>query len=735
MVESALKQKLANIPKLTDKDNKRLYELCDVLSEVEALKEDKKYALLLAYFDSSAGILPVLNKLPHSIQEKWTNHAVNYIKRNDVSFPPFSVFVEFMRDISRVKNDPSFQYGGIQSSTEKPFVSKTKNFHVTAKKTISQQEVHEEPDKECPLHRTKQPLNDCRVFRNKSLEERRKFVKENGICFKCCESTKHAKRNCRKDIKCTECNSDTHPSALHGTLQQVRSLGVPRADGGEGEKRGDIVDTKCTQICKNVSSVSRSCSKTVLVNVYCEGFPNNAVKLYAIIDDQSNRSLAKSKLFDDLQVKSRLVDYILTSCAGSVPTKGRRATGLVVQSLDGSTNLKLPTLIECNNIPNVRSEIPTPDVARSYPHLQDIAKYIPNLDDGSDTLLLIGRDLMEAHHVLDQRLGPRTTPYAQRLRLGWVIVGESCLNGTHRPEVVNVNKVHILGNGRPSLFEPCVNVLNLKESGLDTCAHSASFNTTKYSNCNNSDIFVKTATDEKIAFSIEDSEFLELMDSEFRKDCDGSWTAPLPFRKNRPKLPNNRSQAMKRARILTDSLRKNTQKRQHFTEFMEKIFMEGHAEPLPLINSDKECWYLPLFGVYHPQKPDQIRGVFDSSAKFNNISLNDVLMSGPDLTNRLIGILLGFRQEPVALMADIQRMFYCFKVEGEHRNYLRFLWHKDNNIDNEIVDFRMCVHVFGNSPSPAVATYGLRRTAMLAEKQYGADMREFVNKKFMLMMP
>lgn len=81
MVEFALKQKLSNLPRLTNKDNKRLYELCDILSEVEAVKEDEKYAALLSYFDSSAGILPVLKKLPHSIQEKWKNHAVT-IRRN-----------------------------------------------------------------------------------------------------------------------------------------------------------------------------------------------------------------------------------------------------------------------------------------------------------------------------------------------------------------------------------------------------------------------------------------------------------------------------------------------------------------------------------------------------------------------------------------------------------------------------------------------------------------------------
>ena len=49
MVENTLKTKLANFPKLTNKDTKKLYELTDILSEIETVRCDKKYAALLAY--------------------------------------------------------------------------------------------------------------------------------------------------------------------------------------------------------------------------------------------------------------------------------------------------------------------------------------------------------------------------------------------------------------------------------------------------------------------------------------------------------------------------------------------------------------------------------------------------------------------------------------------------------------------------------------------------------------
>ena len=67
MVEFSLKQKIANIPKLTNKDNSKLYEQTYILSEIE---DNADYSSLLAYFDTSSGVLPIVNKLPHAIQEK-----------------------------------------------------------------------------------------------------------------------------------------------------------------------------------------------------------------------------------------------------------------------------------------------------------------------------------------------------------------------------------------------------------------------------------------------------------------------------------------------------------------------------------------------------------------------------------------------------------------------------------------------------------------------------------------
>lgn len=77
-------------------------------------------------------------------------------------------------------------------------------------------------------------------------------------------------------------------------------------------------------------------------------------------------------------------------------------------------------------------------------------------------------------------------------------------------------------------------------------------------------------------------------------------------------------------------------------------------------------------------------------------------------------------------------MFYAFVGREDHRDYLCFLWYKDNNLNNNITEYRMKVHIFGNSPSPSVAIYGLRRTAQERQDEYGTDSKVFVMRNFYL---
>ena len=111
--------------------------------------------------------------------------------------------------------------------------------------------------------------------------------------------------------------------------------------------------------------------------------------------------------------------------------------------------------------------------------------------------------------------------------------------------------------------------------------------------------------------------------------------------------------------------------------------------------------------------------VFDCSFRCQGISLNDVLLQGPDLTNFLVGVLTRFRENPVSFMADIEAMFFQVKVPICQQDFLRFLWWPNGNLNLELQEYKMTVHLFGAVSSPSVANFALRRCADKAEENYG----------------
>ncbi len=220
------------------------------------------------------------------------------------------------------------------------------------------------------------------------------------------------------------------------------------------------------------------------------------------------------------------------------------------------------------------------------------------------------------------------------------------MGNSHKPTVLSY-KTHVLDNGRTSYFSPCQSCINVKGSFILTaegqgirhiykCACTSKEN---YLGCS---VFQRTRDDNKPALSVEDCLFMEIMDNKFFSDSDNSWVGPLPFRYPRPSLPNNREHAVTRLYSLCHTLLKRPEMKQQFTELMQRLFENHHAEYAPLLSGGQERWYLPFFGVYHPKKNYQNRVVFDSRALFEGLPLNSILLTGPELNNSVLGVLIRF---------------------------------------------------------------------------------------------
>lgn len=139
---------------------------------------------------------------------------------------------------------------------------------------------------------------------------------------------------------------------------------------------------------------------------------------------------------------------------------------------------------------------------------------------------------------------------------------------------------------------------------------------------------------------------------------------------------------------------------------------KGYAEMVPQEETDQvegRTWCVSHHAVYHPKKKP-LRVVFDCGAAYQGVSLNTELLQGPDLTNSLVGILLRFHQESIAVMADIISMYYQVRVPRLDVNFLRFLWWPEGDIEQNPKDHCMLVHLFGAVSSPSCASFALRET-------------------------
>ena len=246
------------------------------------------------------------------------------------------------------------------------------------------------------------------------------------------------------------------------------------------------------------------------------------------------------------------------------------------------------------------------------------------------------------------------------------------------------------------------------------------------------DIFRKTRGDNEPGLSCEDRKFLEIMDRGIHKNSKGNWEMPLPFRNERQTMPNNRVQAMQRLQGLLKTFARKPEMKADYLEFMGKIIDKGHASAIPSEEAPPppgRSWYLRHFATYYNTK-HTIRIVFDTSCEFEGVSLNKVFLPGPDLMSNLTGVLMRFRKENIAVMCDIEQMMHSFYVDPPRRDFLRFLWFEGDDPSKLIIEYRMNVHLFGNGPSPAVATYGLRRTAVDSEEEYGMEAEKFICRNF-----
>lgn len=215
--------------------------------------------------------------------------------------------------------------------------------------------------------------------------------------------------------------------------------------------------------------------------------------------------------------------------------------------------------------------------------------------------------------------------------------------------------------------------------------------------------------------SIEDERALERLreTTRFRHDL-GHYETGLLWRQKKVKLPNNVVLAEKRLAQLEKNLDRNEEKAKAYYTTMDSYIYKGYAKKLSNVEvafEPENTWFLPHHAVTNPNKPGKTRLVFDEAASYKGTSLNDQLVTGPDLLNSLVGVIMRFRLHAIAITADIETMFFQVRVIEQDQPSLRFLWRGSERKHTPDV-YQMPSMIFGAKSSPCNASYCLRQTAL-----------------------
>ncbi|KAL7880976.1 hypothetical protein SRHO_G00032300 [Serrasalmus rhombeus] len=378
--------------------------------------------------------------------------------------------------------------------------------------------------------------------------------------------------------------------------------------------------------------------------------------------------------------------------------------GLEISSLDGNQFIPLSEVFSevfsQKTIPVTKDNIPQQEDVNRWPHLKDVK--LSSIQTGIG--LLIGANVPKAMEPLQVVNSVDDGPYAVRTVLGWTVNGP-LRGGCNAKEgeklsTVTVNRISVAK--LEELWQ-----LQFKQD------------------------FPDAGQNENIEMSKEDYQFMAKV-SQSAKLVDGHYSICLPLRNKSMCIPNNRSVAEQRALNLRKRFTRDVKLHSEYAAFMDNLFKKGYAVRLKGADSEPiegRTWYLPHHGVRHPVK-QKLRVVFDCRASFQGTSLNQQLLQGPDLSSSLVGVLLRFRQEIVAVMADVEAMFYQVRVNDEDTNLIRFLWWLDGNYEQELVEHKMLVHIFGATSSPSVATFALQKCATDFEEEFGHEAVKTVKNNF-----
>ncbi|XP_059353479.1 uncharacterized protein LOC132088564 [Daphnia carinata] len=415
-----------------------------------------------------------------------------------------------------------------------------------------------------------------------------------------------------------------HLSLLHGASRMFQRSGET-----EGTKPRKGLSANVLSHCVEGAPIS-TLLQVVPVTVKSQ---HKSINTFALLDQGSEATLILNKMSTQLQLDGPTEMTRLGTFHGEDPAIQVKRVQFHILPRDGSRSFIVKAAYSVPQMKITKRTINWPKIKYRWQHLQE--PDLPHIDSSKVTVLL-GRDVLRVHDVLDTRIPPDgvEAPDGLKTHFGWCLTGPVPMSVLSSPEHGSDTKImHIQHSQNDGELQEAVANFWLTESfGVRPLSQTI------------------LAPDEMKA--------LRILENTVRHTGE-RYEVGLRLRHQDLQLPNNREVAARRFQALEKRFQRDPQYASSYSRVIEEYISLGHAKLSDTMETNNPIWYLPHHGVTKPNKPRKVRVVFNPSARHKVTNLNEHVFKGPDLLTPMIGVLLRFRRLPVPIrFTEDSRMLF-----------------------------------------------------------------------------
>ncbi|XP_055605564.1 uncharacterized protein LOC129753744 [Uranotaenia lowii] len=534
----------------------------------------------------------------------------------------------------------------------------------------------------CVVCSERHHLFRCRKFASFSPYNRRQVVTSHRLCWNCFNSG-HLSRSCSSRHTCRFCNGKHH-SLLHDAIKTTNFNSVPKPTSllsnpplpapqrSTAPPDSDPQpSTSSQQVCMTVqASNSTVLLETVMLLVVDS--TGKEIPARALLDSASMCSFMTKKLANTLDLRRSTVDIAVSGIGESSKQIKRQLTAKIRSTVTKYATelnfliLKRPTVC----LPTVKIDVAAwkiPDVDLADPHF-----FIP-----ADIDLIVGGEVYHELHGGSKISLGNEMPTLVETVFGWAVSGSVPINSSETPRLCHLTTIDRYQDQSSERFWKLESLLPSQ------------------------------------ALSAEETKCEEVFSATTTRDSSGRFVVRLPLTSDPlVRVGESRSIAERHFGSLERRLKRDPATREAYVCFMADYERLGHMIKLtdPVDDSVPHC-YLPHHPVFkESSNSTKVRVVFDASCKTStSYSINDMQLVGPTIQDDLLSIIMRFRTHPIALVADIEKMYRQIQLHLDDCTNQRILWRQSP--EEPLATFEMQTLTYGFASAPFLATRTLQRLA------------------------